>query len=309
MRQHAPEFDSGWVGADPDDDLDERMAFEDEEWDRDQPHVATVLGPVSPAALGPVLAGEPLAILAGRSQGDATGTLDGRHELLAELEDAYASGVRTVVATPLGFGHGSGNEAVWLAGRSQVHVVRLGTDDAMMAGVDPLPEAWGGIAVPSGDRTRVESAAAWSVAVACPLRILAGNAGAGARAAEWAATVGVPIGRLSVGDCDWFADRAAAAAAVAAGASIVLPAGRWGDTSAFADGVARLVSEGFGDRLLVTTGLDRPEALLARGGQRGLGWMMERIPLALMDAGLDALAVRRILVDNPARTLTIGPGE
>ena len=61
--------------------------------------------------------------------------------------------------------------------------------------------------------------------------------------------------------------------------------------------------------MLVSAGLERPDDLLARGGPRGLGWVMERVPLALMDAGLDALAVRRILVDNPARTLTIGPGE
>ncbi len=309
MRQHAPEFDSGWVGADPDDDLDERMADEDEAWDRAQPHVGTALGPVSPAALGPVLAGEPLTILAEQPESGNDLSLDGRHALLAELEDAYASGARTIVTVPPVAGDRSDDDALWLAGRSQVHVVRFAPDDALDSSGGALPDGWGGVAVPASDRARLEAAAALSTTMACPLRILAGKPAEGARAAEWVVASGVAPNRLSVGGCGWRSDPSAAKATTATGASIVLPAARTADAEAFAHDVAALVDAGVADRLLVSAGLECPEDLLARGGPRGLGWVMERIPLALMEAGLDALAVRGILVDNPARTLTIGPGE
>lgn len=309
MPQHAPEFDSGWVGAGPDDDLDERMALEDEEWDRAQPHVATVLGPVSPAALGPVLAGEPLSVLAGDLPGGSSGALDGRHALLAELEDAYASGARTVVAIPTLAKTGANGDVAWLAGRSQVHLVRFALDSAVPADAEALPEGWGGVAVPATNRTRVAVAAARAGNISSPLRIIAEDAAEVARAAAWAAGAGMPVERLTVGGCDWLASSIAAEAAMEIGASIVVHAGRARDDAALAAELSRLVAAGYGDRLLLTAGLHRPADLLARGGARGLGWPMERMPLALMEAGLDALAVRRILVDNPARTLTIGPGE
>lgn len=309
MSQRAAEFDSGWVGAAPDDDLDERMAQEDEEWDRAHPYVATALGPVSPAALGPVLAGEPFANLSGGQYTSGSSAIDGRHALLAELEDAYASGARTVVSVPAAGGSDSGQDVAWLAGRTQVHLVQFALHDAPDADDGGLPERVGGIATPVGDRARVESAANRAAAAACPLRLLAVEPTTAALAVEWAIAAGFPPRRLAAGGCDWLADPASCEAAMAGGASIVLDAGRAPDAAWFAAEVARLVVAGFGDRLLLTAGLARPGDLLARGGRRGLGWPMERIPLALMEAGLDALAVRRILVDNPARTLTIGPGE
>lgn len=309
MPHRAPEFDSGWIGAGPDDDLDERMSLEDEEWDRHRSHVETVLGPVAPAALGPVLAGEPLSVLAGEAGPGATDALDGRHALLAELEDAYASGARTVVAVPTGAAGESDGDVAWWAGRSQLHLVRFALFEGPLARSDALPAGWGGIVVPAAEKDRVEAAAAWAAKAACPLRILAHDASDAARAVAWAAGAGMPVERLTVGGCDWLADPPAAEAALAAGASIVVGTGRGADDGTLAADLARLAGDGFGGGLLLTAGLLHPADLLARGGARGLGWPMERIPLALMEVGLDALAVRRILVDNPARTLTIGPGE
>ena len=87
------ETDSGWVGAGEDDDLDRQLLEEDDAFDRGQPHVVTALGPVEPGALGVTLAGEPIGRLA---LVPSSGEVDGRHEMLAELEDAYSSGVRAV---------------------------------------------------------------------------------------------------------------------------------------------------------------------------------------------------------------------
>jgi hypothetical protein len=49
----------------------------------------------------------------------------------------------------------------------------------------------------------------------------------------------------------------------------------------------------------------RRSALLAYGGAPGLGHIVARFPVELMEAGLGAPAVRRLLVESPARALTI----
>ena len=69
--------------------------------------------------------------------------------------------------------------------------------------------------------------------------------------------------------------------------------------------VKRLVDAGNGDHLLLSGDLARKSYLRAYGGGPGWAYLLERFTLLLMEAGLDAPTVRRLLVDNPDRALTI----
>jgi len=70
--------------------------------------------------------------------------------------------------------------------------------------------------------------------------------------------------------------------------------------------IARLVEGGYGGQMLLSGGSARRSSLRAHGGSPGLIYPVETFPLLLMAAGLDAPAVRQLLVDNPAKALTIG---
>ncbi len=66
-----------------------------------------------------------------------------------------------------------------------------------------------------------------------------------------------------------------------------------------------LVDAGHAGQLLVSQDLARRSLLRAYGGGPGWVYLLERFALLLMEAGLDAMTVRQLLVDNPARALTI----
>jgi phosphotriesterase-related protein len=62
---------------------------------------------------------------------------------------------------------------------------------------------------------------------------------------------------------------------------------------------------GYGAQVLISPNFDRRSLLRAYGGAPGWVYLLERFPLILMEAGLDASMVRQLLVDNPQRALTI----
>jgi len=122
--RRTPETDSGWVGAGPDDDLDERLAAEEGVGDRAGPHVMTLLGPIDPGALGVTLLGERLTWRADAPD-SVIAAIDDRHATLAELDDAYAVGVRSVFDLGDPAGRIDLAEARWLAERAATHIVAL----------------------------------------------------------------------------------------------------------------------------------------------------------------------------------------
>lgn len=71
--------------------------------------------------------------------------------------------------------------------------------------------------------------------------------------------------------------------------------------------IARLVSAGFGDQILLSHDHGRKSLYIAYGGYPGITWITERFMLQLMEAGVEAMAVRRMLIENPAQALTIRP--
>ena len=69
--------------------------------------------------------------------------------------------------------------------------------------------------------------------------------------------------------------------------------------------VKTLVDAGHADQLLLSGDLARKSYWLGYGGGPGFAYFLDRVPLLLMEAGLDALTVRQIFVANTARALTI----
>ncbi len=71
--------------------------------------------------------------------------------------------------------------------------------------------------------------------------------------------------------------------------------------------LVQLANAGFEDQLLVSQDLSRKSDLVAYGG--GPGWihLLERFTIELMEAGAGAPLVRKLLIDNPARALSILP--
>lgn len=322
----APETDSGWVGAGPDDDLDERLAAEDEAaFDRGAPHVMTALGPIDPGALGVTLCGERLLWRSGDREDAAD--IDDRHAALTELDDAYAAGVRAVVdlGDPVGRLDLSG--VPWLAERAPTHLIvpasinpqieSAGVADRLVAdlhaGVAGTSLGAGAILLRPGGRDAPADALIEAVAEAqrrtgAPLLVVA--AGGWEHLLARLSVGGVAPDRVMLIATAGRGDYSALAKMLETGAYVALVdllADGWEAAARHAAAIVGLVAAGDGDRMLLASGLTGRSSLHAYGGEPGWGAMLERFPLLLMDAGLDAFAVRALLVDNPRRALTIEP--
>lgn len=74
-----------------------------------------------------------------------------------------------------------------------------------------------------------------------------------------------------------------------------------------ADRIAELIAAGFGDQILLSLDYGRRSLLSSYDGSPGLPYMSEWFMVLLMESGLEALQVRKLVVENPARALTINP--
>lgn len=82
---------------------------------------------------------------------------------------------------------------------------------------------------------------------------------------------------------------------------------RHGPDALKAETLVALAEAGYGDQLLVSQGLSRASDLVAYGGKPGWIHLLERFAIDLMEAGAGATLVRTLLIDNPARALSIMP--
>jgi phosphotriesterase-related protein len=71
------------------------------------------------------------------------------------------------------------------------------------------------------------------------------------------------------------------------------------------ESILRLVEAGYGDRILLSGDMARRSYLESWGGGPGYRYILERFVPLLLDAGLDRDAADRLLVDNPARFLSL----
>lgn len=304
----------------------------DEPFDLTRPHVMTALGPVDPGALGFTLPGE--YVYCRPPGGDPDLQLDDVARAVAELEGYALSGGRTLVDLSTGdFGRDAG-EIRWVAERVPVHLVvaagfrRFRPDTAepgdtnsdevaerirreTVEGIDGTTVRAGVIVVgvtgndiPEAEWEGVRAAARAHLTTGAPVTILADR---GTRALETLSILvdaGVDPARVTTGGFDVTSDDDATRRLLGAGAFVRIQG--WGRSpeGELAAMVMRFLDAGYGEQLLISGGFSRRSQWLAYGGGPGFVHFIDKVPLTLMEAGLGALAVRLLFVENPARALT-----
>lgn len=317
-------------GLDEGESFEPDDAWEPEPFDASQPHIMTVLGPISPDDLGITYVSERVAggmvetvddlaitrdeleyfiTAGGGSMVDASTPDDGRNPdtllALAQLVPA------NLIASA---GRGSERTASLVPGAGDEEFLH----DELLADLStPIKPGLLAFGTSPETITNVERAHLRAV---CRVAIetgypVAAQPEAGSMAVElldMAATAGLSLDRVIVGHMDsglaW--DQLVAVAARGAWLSF----DRVGNQSVAPDRdraatIVRLAEAGFSDQLLVSQGLSGPTEYITQGGSPGWIHLIERFTLDLMDAGADALLVRKLLIDNPAQALTIFPPD
>lgn len=165
---------------------------------------------------------------------------------------------------------------------------------ATLAALEDFYAVGGRTVVDLGARGEDREALRW-VAARAPVHILAPGLSAQAEGARAGIAAMVDIGEPSAGQRPDLAVGSFGVVDLDQGAA------SGADRARRAAVVAGLVRDGLGDRLLLATA---GPAAATEAGVPVLSDWLERWPLALMAAGLDAPAVRRLLVENPAAALT-----
>lgn len=76
-----------------------------------------------------------------------------------------------------------------------------------------------------------------------------------------------------------------------------------------ADQIRQLCDAGYTERILLGLDYARRSQLTAYDGAPGLPHLSEWFMVMLMEAGLDAMTIRTLVIDNPAKALTIHPPQ
>lgn len=74
-----------------------------------------------------------------------------------------------------------------------------------------------------------------------------------------------------------------------------------------AERIVELIHAGYGDQILLSLDYARRSMLVSYDGKPGLPYLSEWFMVLLLEAGLEAMDVRKLVIDNPARALTIHP--
>lgn len=310
----------------PDDELDEPF-------DLSGPHVMTALGPVDPGALGFTLPGE--HVISRPPGADAELQLDDVANAAAELEGYALTGGRALVDLTTPDRGRNVEDLLWIAQRVPVHIVAAtgyhrpesAASEIERAGVGGFAErmtreltgAIDGTAVKpgiivmaaaDGEVTKSEAlglsaAARAHVVTGAPISIASERCADALERIAMLEHEGVDPACVIAGSVIGPWDEGDARRVLRSGAFVRVQG--WGRSS---DGelaalIRQLVDAGYGERVLISGGFARRSQWLAYGGGPGFVHFIDQVPLTLMDAGLDAPAVRQIFVDNPARSLTI----
>ncbi len=306
------------------------------------PHVMTVLGPVDPAALGIVLPHEHLLAAPPATVGEEPDyRTDDRDAALADAESfGFAGGGAIVDCTPPDNGRDLAG-LLWVASRVAVHVVATAGfhnelhSGHLLHGRSPEELADGLIReLRDGDQTTgvrpgqlkagssldritdTERTAFAAVALAhratrVPVTTHAEAGSVGLEQVELLASLGVDPGQITISHLDRrFEDRKMLRTVLRSGATIgfdQLGKPRYGPDEPKAVVIAELIAEGFGGQILLSHDIARRSLRLAYGGEPGLTYLLDRFVFMLLDAGVTGADVRRLIVDNPARALTIHP--
>jgi phosphotriesterase-related protein len=326
-------------GLDPGESFEPEDAFAAEEVDLSQPHIMTVLGPISPEELGICLHHEHiLCDPAAVTRDDPDYRLD-REDLAAEELDAYVTmnGRGIVDCSPRDYGRNAAG-LVRIAGYEPVHIIAVtgrhkhlhaermpnARDvDALTAEfIGDLRDGMDGTAARAGvikvgtsldeitdvEDATIRAAAAAHAATGAPITTHTEQGTCALEQLERLQAGGVDPARVIVGHLDRRMEWEYLMSVARTGAFISFDQvgkvvyGRDVDRAAM---LVRLAEAGYGAQLLISQDLARRSQLLAYGGAPGLAYLLERFTIGLMEAGADALLVRDVLIENTARALTI----
>ena len=318
----------------------EPVELDEEPFDLADPHVMTALGPIAPEELGVCLVHERvLARPAPAGAFDPDFVLDDPHAALAELEDLFNAGGRALLdASTADYGRLL-DGVLWVAARAPVHVVlvtghqrelfalpsvtRMSIDDLasgmirdLIEGIEGTPARAGAIKVGSSfhaitpiEEKVLRAAARAQLATGAPIATDTERGTMALAQVHMLLAEGVAPSRVIVGHLDRRLDDDRAIGAVLATGAFVAFANvgqtRFGTDEDRAAVLKRLVDAGYAEQFLLSGDMARRSSLHAYGGEPGLGHVVTRFPLTLMEAGIDAPTVRKLLVENPARALTI----
>lgn len=264
-------------GLDPGESFD---PYEDEEVDRSQPHIMTVLGPIHPAALGPV---NLAASFVPRSERDDIGAI------LTEIQECAAVGLHALVdLRPIRYRR-EAEAALWLAQRCDLHLIVAAEGDpaklieAASVGLHGTP-VLPGLIVAGPSNAAVASGLSGHEATGLPLLIDARQN---------------PPDTVVASKCVAMAIRPSVSGiGTPTGAHILFdlagdPPARWPVAPA---------QSGFAEsRWLV--GYDPAEkgrALFSRWS-----WLIEEFPILLLESGFELPDVQNLLIEAPSEFLTI----
>jgi phosphotriesterase-related protein len=310
---------------------------EDEAFDLAWPHVMTALGPVDPDVLGFTLPHEHI-IAKPPGVADPDLVLDDIGNAIAELEGYALTGGRAIVdMTTADYGRDV-VEILWVAQRVPVHLVlatghhkqqhaapllgEQSTEEIAARNIRELTEGIDGTSARAGV---IKAGTSLNEITALEERVLRAAARAhlatgasisthterGTMSLEQLAILrdeGVDPSRVIVGHLDFALDEPYLRRILETGAFVSFD--QWSKTiyapdEARAAMVNRLVDAGYAEQLLISGDLARKSYWLSYGGGPGFVYFLEQVPLVLMEAGLSAPTVRQVLVENPARALTI----
>lgn len=319
-------------------------SFEPEELDdisTDQPHVMTALGPIAPGALSLTLHHEhviakPMDV----GSKDPDLLLDSVDAAIAELEDAFYLGLRGIVdMTPADYGRDPA-AILWVAQRVPVHVVVVtghhkhphaapwvgdkSVAEIAAESISEILDGIGGTTLRAGvikagtslnEITEVEervlrAAAQAHLATGAPIST---HTDKGTMALEQIAILhqeGVDPTRVIVGHLDFALDEDYLLRVLDTGAFVSfdqVSKTKYAPDEDRAAMIAKLASRGHLNQLLISGDLARKSYWLAYEGGPGFRYLFESFPVTLMEAGLSAVDVRTILVENPEIALTTHP--
>jgi hypothetical protein len=273
--------------------------------DATAPHIMTVLGPVLPGALGATNAA---ALLAGSGlpAGDA---------LLNELEEAGYVGLGAFVSCDVIGDAAALAPLRWLAERANQHLIYGYTmpslpefDAELQAVVEVALHGLGEYAAQPGfiaarwEQLSVATVAreATGLPIVVQLSALEVDTLLSAAPDELDGVIARIDGTVAL-------DRLQALAEAGAFLLIDQLSGDREQDRPLAESVAQLAESGWLQSLLLGYHpQSAPESVSYGVGSRW-SYLIEQFPLLVLDAGLDALAMRTILIDNPNEALTIHP--
>jgi phosphotriesterase-related protein len=308
----------------------------------DGPHVMTLLGPIDPVELGVCLHHvhllcDPVAI----TEIDPDYRLDDEARAEDEIEAFVTMNGRSLVeCSTRDYGrniNGLVNIAGWVpvhlltvTGRHKhMHASRLeGATDVNELAQEFIDEISNGIGdtearagvikigtssneITPVERATIEAAGAAHVATGAPITTHTEDGTMALEQLRFLSKYGVSPDRVIIGHLDRTPMDFGYLRAIA-DTGAFLSFDQIGTTEQFTDTdrakvILQLVEAGYGEQIVLSEDYGKKSLLLAYGGQPGLAYLQEWFMVILMDIGISALDIRKMVVENAARALTIHP--